>query len=38
MSVFRAAFERWVSGADGQDLPATMDDAMAELRAVTAGN
>lgn len=38
MSVFRAAFERWVRGADGPDLPVIMDDAMAELRAVTAGN
>jgi hypothetical protein len=37
MAVLRVALERWATGADERDLPAVMRDAVAELRAVTAG-
>ena len=38
MSVFRVAIERWANSADDRSLPVIMKDAMAELRAVTAGS
>jgi AcrR family transcriptional regulator len=38
MSVFRVAIERWANRADERSLPVIMKDAMAELRAVTAGS
>jgi hypothetical protein len=38
MSVFRVAIERWANSADERSLPVIMKDAMAELRAVTAGS
>ena len=37
MTVLRVAIQRWASGNDGRDLAAIMRDAVAELRAVTAG-
>ena len=38
MTVLRVAVERWASGADDQDLPDVMRDAMAGLRAVAGGS
>jgi AcrR family transcriptional regulator len=38
MTVLRVALERWGNGDDDRDLPAIMRMAMAELRAVTAGD
>jgi AcrR family transcriptional regulator len=38
MTVLRVALERWAKGDDDRDLPAIMRMAMAELRAVTAGD
>ncbi len=37
IAVFRIAFERWVSDADGQDLSRLIRDSLRELKAVTAG-
>jgi AcrR family transcriptional regulator len=37
MTVFRLAMQRWASEEDDRDLAAIMRDAVAELRAVTAG-
>ena len=37
VAVFTLGFERWVTDASSQSLAATIDDALADLRAVTAG-
>jgi AcrR family transcriptional regulator len=37
MTVLRVAMQRWASGDDSRELHAIMRDAVAELRAVTAG-
>jgi AcrR family transcriptional regulator len=38
MTVLRVAMQRWAGGDDGRELHAIMRDAVAELRAVTAGD
>ena len=37
IAVFKIAFERWISLSDQQDLPQYIREAVAELKAVTAG-
>jgi AcrR family transcriptional regulator len=37
IAVFRVAFELWVEGTNGRDLPRLMRDTLAELKTVTAG-
>lgn len=37
IAIFRLGFERWVSDATAPDLPACIRDALASLRALTAG-
>jgi hypothetical protein len=36
--VLRVAVQRWAAGGDSRELTVIMRDAVAELRAVTAGN
>jgi AcrR family transcriptional regulator len=36
LAVFRVAFERWIGDGDEQDLPALVDDSLAELRGLVA--
>ena len=38
MTVLRVAMQRWASGDDSRELDAIMRDAVAELRAMTAGD
>lgn len=37
IAVFKIAFVRWVNGSNRQDLPELVQDALDELKAVTAG-
>jgi AcrR family transcriptional regulator len=37
IAIFKVAFERWVNGPDGHDLPLLIRESLEELRTVTAG-
>jgi AcrR family transcriptional regulator len=37
IAVFKVAFERWVNGTDGHDLPQLIRESLEELKEVTAG-
>ncbi len=37
IAVFKVAFERWVNGTDGHDLPLLIRESLQELKEVTAG-
>lgn len=37
IAVFKVAFVRWVNESNPQDLPELIQDALDELKAVTAG-
>ena len=37
IAVFRIAFDRWVNGPDGEDLPRLIRESLEALKAVTAG-
>ena len=37
IAVFKVAFERWVNGTDGDDLPQFIRESLEELKEVTAG-
>ena len=36
VTIFRVAFSRWVGGSEDRELPAIVDEALAELRVLTA--